>query len=48
MRPITLDPRTKLAMIFGVSFIVMVNAVTPLEWAIRIAITMIPIGTPKK
>ncbi|MCR4645502.1 MAG: energy-coupling factor transporter transmembrane protein EcfT [Oscillospiraceae bacterium] len=43
MRPITLDPRTKLAMIFGVSFIVMVNAVTPLEWAIRIAITMIPI-----
>ena len=40
---ITLDPRTKLFMIFAVSFIVMVNAVTPLEWAVRIAVTAIPI-----
>ncbi|MBQ3940442.1 MAG: energy-coupling factor transporter transmembrane protein EcfT [Oscillospiraceae bacterium] len=38
-----LDPRTKLFMIFAVSFIVMVNAVTPLEWGIRIAVTAIPI-----
>ena len=43
MKQITLDPRTKLVMIFGVSFVVMVNAVTPLEWGIRIAITLIPI-----
>lgn len=40
---INLDPRTKLFMIFAVSFIVMVNAVTPLEWAIRIIVTLIPI-----
>ena len=40
---ISLDPRTKIFMIFAVSFIVMVNAVTPLEWGIRIIITLIPI-----
>lgn len=40
---ISLDPRTKLFMIFAVSFIVMVNAVTPLEWTVRIAVTAIPI-----
>ena len=36
MIKISLDPRTKLFMIFAVSFIVMVNAVTPLEWGIRL------------
>ena len=40
---ISLDPRTKLFMIFAVSFIVMVNAVTPFEWGIRIAVTLVPI-----
>ncbi|MCR5110083.1 MAG: energy-coupling factor transporter transmembrane protein EcfT [Ruminococcus sp.] len=39
-----LDPRTKLFMIFTVSLIVMVNAVTPLEWALRILITLVPIA----
>jgi energy-coupling factor transport system permease protein len=43
MKALKLDPRTKLFMIFAVSFIVMVNAVTPLEWAVRIAVTAIPI-----
>ncbi|MCR5168511.1 MAG: energy-coupling factor transporter transmembrane protein EcfT [Oscillospiraceae bacterium] len=43
MMKISLDPRTKIFMIFAVSFIVMVNAVTPLEWGIRIIITLIPI-----
>ena len=43
MRTFALDPRTKLFMIFAVSFIVMVNAVTPLEWGIRILVTLIPI-----
>ncbi|WP_295089386.1 energy-coupling factor transporter transmembrane component T [Ruminococcus sp.] len=43
MMKINLDPRTKLFMIFAVSFIVMVNAVTLLEWAIRIIVTLIPI-----
>jgi energy-coupling factor transport system permease protein len=31
-------------MIFTVSLIVMVNAVTPLEWALRILITLVPIA----
>jgi energy-coupling factor transport system permease protein len=38
-----LDPRTKLFMIFVVSIIVMMSATTPLLWAIRLAITLIPI-----
>lgn len=33
MIKIHLDPRTKLFMIFAVSFIVMVNAVSAMEWA---------------
>ena len=40
---IHLDPRTKLFMIFAVSFIVMVNAVSPMEWAVRIIVTLIPV-----
>jgi len=43
MIKISLDPRTKLFMIFAVSFIVMVNAITPLEWGIRIMVTLIPV-----
>ncbi|SEL09626.1 energy-coupling factor transporter transmembrane component T [Ruminococcus albus] len=43
MRGIYLDPRTKLFMIFVVSLIVMSNAVTPLEWTIRILLTAIPV-----
>ena len=43
MIDLKLDPRTKLFMIFAVSFIVMVNAVTPVEWAVRIIVTLIPI-----
>ena len=39
-----LDPRTKLYMIFVVSGIVMMSATTPLLWAVRIAVTMVPIG----
>ena len=38
-----LDPRTKLFMIFAVSFIVMVNAVSPMEWTVRIIVTLIPV-----
>jgi energy-coupling factor transport system permease protein len=38
-----LDPRTKLFMIFVVSIIVMMSATTPLLWAIRLSITLIPI-----
>ena len=38
-----LDPRTKLFMVFIVSLIVMMSATTPLLWAIRLAITLIPI-----
>ncbi len=38
-----LDPRTKLFMIFVVSLIVMMSATTPLLWAIRLSITLIPI-----
>lgn len=38
-----LDPRTKLFMILIVSTVVMMSATTPLLWAIRIAITVIPI-----
>jgi len=40
---IKLDPRTKLFMIFIVSFVVLVSAITPLEWGIRIAITAVPV-----
>ncbi|WP_044958761.1 energy-coupling factor transporter transmembrane component T [Butyrivibrio sp. WCD2001] len=38
-----LDPRTKLYMILIVSAIVMMSATTPLLWALRIIMTMIPI-----
>lgn len=38
-----LDPRTKLFMVFVVSLIVMMSATTPLLWAIRLSITLIPI-----
>ncbi|MCR5684886.1 MAG: energy-coupling factor transporter transmembrane protein EcfT [Lachnospiraceae bacterium] len=38
-----LDPRTKLFMIFVVSAIVMMTATTPLQWALRIAMTLIPV-----
>ena len=43
MSRLKLDPRTKLFMIFAVSFIVMVNAVTLFEWAVRITVTAVPI-----
>ena len=38
-----IDPRTKLYMILIVSSIVMMSATTPIEWTVRIIITMIPI-----
>lgn len=38
-----LDPRTKLFMVFVVSAIVMMSATTSLLWAVRIAVTMVPI-----
>ena len=38
-----LDPRTKLFMVFVVSLIVMMSATTPLLWAVRLSITLIPI-----
>ena len=38
-----LDPRTKLYMIFIVSAVVMMSATTPLLWALRIAVTIVPI-----
>jgi energy-coupling factor transport system permease protein len=38
-----LDPRTKLFMIFVVSLVAMMSATTPLLWAIRLTITLIPI-----
>ncbi len=38
-----LDPRTKLFMVFVVSLIVMMSAITPFLWAIRLSITLIPI-----
>jgi len=38
-----LDPRTKLLMIFVVSAVVMMSAVSPFLWVVRIIITMIPI-----
>ena len=38
-----LDPRTKLFMIFVVSAVVMMSATTPILWAVRIAMTMVPI-----
>lgn len=38
-----LDPRTKLFMILVVSIIAMMSATTPLLWAIRLSITLIPI-----
>ncbi len=40
---IRLDPRTKLFMLLIVSAIVMMSATTPLLWAVRIFMTMIPI-----
>jgi energy-coupling factor transport system permease protein len=40
---IRLDPRTKLYMILVVSAIVMMSATTPLLWAVRMIMTMIPI-----
>jgi len=40
---VRLDPRTKLFMIFVVSAVVMMTATTPLQWALRIAMTLIPI-----
>ncbi len=43
MRALKLDPRTKLVMIFVVSAIVMMSATTPLLWALRIIMTMVPI-----
>ena len=39
-----LDPRTKLAMIFVVSAVVMMSATTPFLWGVRIALTLLPIG----
>lgn len=38
-----IDPRTKLFMIFAVSIIVMLPATTPLAWALRTGVTLIPI-----
>ena len=40
---IRLDPRTKLYMILVVSAVVMMSATTPLLWAVRIIITLVPI-----
>ena len=40
---IRLDPRTKLYMILIVSAVVMMSATTPLLWAVRILITLIPL-----
>ncbi len=40
---VRLDPRTKLFMIFVVSAVVMMTATTPALWALRIAMTFIPI-----
>ena len=39
-----LDPRTKLYMILVVSAVVMMSATTPLLWAVRIIMTLIPIA----
>lgn len=39
-----LDPRTKLFMVFVVSSVVLMTATTPLLWAVRIVMTMIPIA----
>lgn len=39
-----LDPRTKLFMVLVVSTIIMMSATTTLQWAIRMIITLIPIG----
>jgi energy-coupling factor transport system permease protein len=38
-----LDPRTKLFMVFVISLIAMMSATTPVLWAIRLIITLIPI-----
>ena len=38
-----LDPRTKLYMILIVSAIVMMSATTPLLWAVRLVVTLIPL-----
>ncbi|MBR3665977.1 MAG: energy-coupling factor transporter transmembrane protein EcfT [Ruminococcus sp.] len=43
MRKLGIDPRTKLFMIFAISLIVMVNASNPLQFGIRILVTIIPI-----
>ena len=40
---IKLDPRTKLFMLLVVSAVVMMSAATPLLWAVRIIITLVPI-----
>jgi len=39
-----LDPRAKLVMVFIVSLIVLMTASTPLTWALRTAITCVPIA----
>lgn len=38
-----IDPRTKLFMIFAVSIIVMIPAVSPATWALRTGVTLIPL-----
>lgn len=38
-----IDPRTKLYMILIVSSIVMMSATTPLQWTVRIIVTLLPI-----
>ncbi|MBR3294503.1 MAG: energy-coupling factor transporter transmembrane protein EcfT [Oscillospiraceae bacterium] len=44
MKRVRLDPRTKLYMILVVSSIVMMSATTPLLWAVRLAVTAIPLA----
>lgn len=41
---VKLDPRTKLYMIFVVSAVVMMSAVNPILWAVKIVITVLPIA----
>ncbi len=41
--PLHLDPRTKLFMILVVSSVVMISATTPVLWALRITVTMVPV-----
>lgn len=40
---VSLDPRTKLYMVFIVSAVVMMSATNPFLWAVRIIMTLIPI-----